>query len=496
MSIQLRFILTYISIVFVFIILLFLSGFLIFFSITGDADFVRKLYSHSYEYKLLTPEEENAFLDLKLLSEEKPEQLLRPETVKKYEFENIDIVIQKNKEVVYASESIKGENLRKYLPKHQKSKGNHSYQQDMLRIGKQYFTYINLDFPFSNQEKGSIYVLRKISPYVGIINRIFPFLIFLLLILVIVIIGFLNYLVSRSIIKPIRELKEAAEKIKQGDLHFEISANSRDEIGELTQAFEEMRQKLKSSVELQIQYEDNRKQLLSSISHDLRTPITSIVGYVEGIQDGVANTPDKLSKYLLTISTKAKDMNALIDELFLFSKLDLQEIPFVFKKLNISAFMESYVQELQFEMSEHDIDVLFSNDSLTTLYAKADAEQLRRVLINLTTNSIKFMDKERRRIDIVLSATESELIIEVKDNGAGISPEALAHIFDRFYRAEQSRNSNTGGSGLGLAIAKQIVERHGGDIWALSKLGEGTSIFFSLQKMNENGDTHEEDIIN
>ncbi|MGB8273145.1 MAG: HAMP domain-containing protein, partial [Priestia megaterium] len=291
MSIQLRFILTYISIVFVFIILLFLSGFLIFFSITGDADFVRKLYSHSYEYKLLTPEEENAFLDLKLLSEEKPEQLLRPETVKKYEFENIDIVIQKNKEVVYASESIKGENLRKYLPKHQKSKGNHSYQQDMLRIGKQYFTYINLDFPFSNQEKGSIYVLRKISPYVGIINRIFPFLIFLLLILVIVIIGFLNYLVSRSIIKPIRELKEAAEKIKQGDLHFEISANSRDEIGELTQAFEEMRRKLKSSVELQIQYEDNRKQLLSSISHDLRTPITSIVGYVEGIQDGVANTP-------------------------------------------------------------------------------------------------------------------------------------------------------------------------------------------------------------
>jgi histidine kinase len=154
------------------------------------------------------------------------------------------------------------------------------------------------------------------------------------------------------------------------------------------------------------------------------------------------------------------------------------------------------VQELQFEMSEHDIDVLFSNDSLTTLYAKADAEQLRRVLINLTTNSIKFMDKERRRIDIVLSATESELIIEVKDNGAGISSEALAHIFDRFYRAEQSRNSNTGGSGLGLAIAKQIVERHGGDIWALSKLGEGTSIFFSLQKMNENGDTHEEDIVN
>src|SRR6478609_6460725 len=481
MSIQLRFVLTYISIVFVFIILLFLSGFLIFFSITGDADFVRKLYSHSYEYKLLTPEEENAFLDLKLLSEEKPEQLLRPETVKKYEFENIDIVIQKNTEVVYASESIKGENLRKYLPKHQKSKGNHSYQQDMLRIGKQYFTYINLDFPFLNQEKGSIYVLRKISPYVGIINRIFPFL---------------NYLVSRSIIKPIRELKEAAEKIKQGDLHFEISANSKDEIGELTQAFEEMRQKLKSSVELQIQYEDNRKQLLSSISHDLRTPITSIVGYVEGIQDGVANTPDKLSKYLLTISTKAKDMNALIDELFLFSKLDLHEIPFVFKKLNISAFMESYVQELQFEMSEHDIDVLFSNDSLTTLYAKADAEQLRRVLINLTTNSIKFMDKERRRIDIVLSATESELIIEVKDNGAGISSEALAHIFDRFYRAEQSRNSNTGGSGLGLAIAKQIVERHGGDIWALSKLGEGTSIFFSLQKMNENGDTHEEDIVN
>ncbi len=227
---------------FVFIILLFLSGFLIFFSITGDADFVRKLYSHSYEYKLLTPEEENAFLDLKLLSEEKPEQLLRPETVKKYEFENIDIVIQKIQRLYMLQNPLKEKTSVNTCQKHQKSKGNHSYQQDMLRIGKQYFTYINLDFPFSNQEKGSIYVLRKISPYVGIINRIFLFLIFLLLILGIVIIGFLNYLVSRSIIKPIRESKEAAEKIKQGDLHFEISANSKDEIGELTQAFEEMRQ--------------------------------------------------------------------------------------------------------------------------------------------------------------------------------------------------------------------------------------------------------------
>lgn len=347
-----------------------------------------------------------------------------------------------------------------------------------------FFTYVKFDFYFSDKSEGSIFVMRKASSYAELIRESFPILFALLLLLFVMIIGLLNYLVSRSIIKPISILKEGAERIKSGDLNFEIKATSNDEIGQLNREFEDMRKKLKESVNLQLQYEENRKELLSNISHDLKTPITSIMGYVEGIKDGVANTPQKMDKYLSTVYLKARDMDLLIDELFLFSKLDLKKELFTFETVRMDEYLKDYVEELQLDLLQQGIQIELQQ-LYKPIYVSADREKLKRVLANLISNCVKYMNKDEKHISISLHEGLYDVVVQVTDNGYGIESSALPYIFNRFYRAEQSRNSLTGGSGLGLAIAKKIIDEHGGDIWATSEIGKGTSVFFSIKKGEE-----------
>ncbi|QGQ44789.1 sensor histidine kinase [Metabacillus sediminilitoris] len=478
MSIKTRFLLSYVGVILISITLLLAAGFLLIFAITGDIKSIEYFYKKSYVQKPLTTVEESVFLDLKLLAKNNPEQLLNDEQLKKIEHKDIEIVVRKDMNIEYVSPTLDQQALVKSLPGFEETNIN---TRDTIKIDDFFFTYVKFDFYFSDKSEGSIFVLRKVSSYAELSRELFPILFGLLLILFIMIIGMLNYLVSRSIIKPISILKEGAERIKSGDLSFEIKTTSNDEIGQLNRAFEEMRIKLKESVNLQIQYEENRKELLSNISHDLKTPITSIIGYVEGIKDGVANTPEKMEKYLTTIYSKARDMDLLIDELFLFSKLDLKKEPFSFETIDLVEYMRDYVEELHLDLLQKGIQIelhLLSKPINVT----ADREKLRRVLANLISNCVKYMNKDKKYISISLHEGLFDVVVQVTDNGYGIEPSALPYIFKRFYRAEKSRNSQTGGSGLGLAIAKQIIEEHGGDIWATSELGKGTDVFFSLMK--------------
>lgn len=475
---------SYIGVILFSVALLLAATFLIIFTITGDLKSIERFYKNTYVQKPLTPAEENAFLDLKLMAKHNPEQLLDTSQLDKIDQKKISIVVRKNSKITYSSPAFDINSLRKALPPFEETNIN---SRDTIQVNSLFFTYVKFDFRFADKDEGSIFVLRKVSSYAKLSQELFPILISLLLLLFIMIIGVLNYLVSRSIIKPIFILREGAERIKSGDLDFQITASSNNEIGQLNQAFEEMRIKLKESVELQLQYEDNRKELLSNISHDLKTPITSIIGYVEGIKDGVANTPEKMDKYLTTVYTKAKDMDLLIDELFLFSKLDLQKEQFSFETIEIVKYMLDYVEELSLDLLERNIHIKL-NFTHKPIYVIADREKLKRVLANLISNCVKYMDKKEKHIVISLFEKSNNLIVQVKDNGPGIKPEALPHIFNRFYRAEQSRNSQTGGSGLGLAIVKKIIIEHGGEIWATSKLGKGTSVFFSLNKVQKKGE--------
>ncbi|CAH0188381.1 Alkaline phosphatase synthesis sensor protein PhoR [Peribacillus sp. Bi96] len=481
MSIKTRFLLSYVGVVFISIVLLLVAGFLIIFTITGDTKSIEHFYKKSYVQKPLTTVEESAFLDLKLLAKNNPAQLLNEEQLKKINQKDIGIVVRKDTKIEYASPSLDKQALVKSLPGFEETNIN---TRDTIKIEDFFFTYVKFDFYFSDKSKGSIFVLRKASSSAELARELFPILFGFLLFLFIMIIGLLNYLVSRSIIKPISLLKEGAKRIKSGDLDFEIIDISNDEIGQLNRTFDEMRIKLKESVKIQLQYEENRKELLSNISHDLKTPITSIIGYVEGIKDGVANTPQKMEKYLSTVYLKAKDMDSLIDELFLFSKLDLKKEPFTFETVELDKYLRDYVEELHIDLFQKGIQIELCHMN-KPVFVTADREKLKRVLANLISNCVKYTNEEKASISITLHEGIYDVVVQVTDNGQGIEPSALPFIFDRFYRAEQSRNSLTGGSGLGLAIAKQIIQEHRGDIWATSEIGKGTSVFFTLMKGEE-----------
>ncbi|WP_232229195.1 sensor histidine kinase [Paenibacillus zanthoxyli] len=281
---------------------------------------------------------------------------------------------------------------------------------------------------------------------------------------------------SRTIIRPLLELRKAAKRVTEGDLDFQVKISGKDELGQLGMAFEEMRSKLQQSILVQQQYETNRKELITNISHDLKTPITAIKGYVDGILEGVADSPEKNEKYMRTIAAKAGEMDHLIDELFLYSKLDMQKLPFSFESVPILPFLNDWVEELKLDLEKQEVDLHIAMNSGEAARVSVDRESFKRVLGNIIQNSLKYMDKPEKRITVHTWVEAQSFTLAIGDNGPGIPPEAAGHIFERFYRAEQSRNTNTGGSGLGLAIAKQIIEEHGGAIYADSKEGEGTVI--------------------
>jgi signal transduction histidine kinase len=243
-----------------------------------------------------------------------------------------------------------------------------------------------------------------------------------------------------------------------------------------------MRMRLKKLIEDRIQYEEDIKELISNISHDLKTPLTAIKGYSEGLMDGVADTKEKQEKYLKTIYMKANDMSVLVDELAYYAQIDCDTMPYSFTGLNLAEYFEDCVEDLHLELEVRNIKVNYENLVASDVKVVADAEQLKRVIHNIIGNSVKYLDKPEGIIQIRIKDKDEYVQVDIEDNGSGISDKELPFIFDRFYRADTSRSTKTGGSGLGLAIAKKVIEDHFGEIWASSKKGEGTTISFTLKK--------------
>ena len=288
----------------------------------------------------------------------------------------------------------------------------------------------------------------------------------------------------RSIIRPLNLLTIATNKIKDGDLDFTLptEGDSTDELEQLCEDFEEMRIQLKKQIDTRLQYEKDTIELISNISHDLKTPLTAIKGYTEGILDGVADTPEKQKKYLRTIYTKAADMAVLVDELSFFSKIDTNIVPYNFQIINADDFFNDCVEEMSLDTEVKNVTLDYISKLKPGQRIIADLEQLRRVMNNLIGNSVKYMDKENGSIVILAEDNGDSVKISVQDNGSGIDEKDIPFIFDRFFRADSSRNSKKGGTGLGLAITKKIIEDHNGTISAKSFPGKGTSISFTLLK--------------
>jgi len=319
----------------------------------------------------------------------------------------------------------------------------------------------------------------------SLVARTLFFYLFLAIILILFLIGLmLTQWISRTVFEPICRLNRAMQSIAEGNFDYIMSNDNSGEIGELYQNYEDMRLRLKESIEEKMDTENQNRELVSNISHDLKTPITAIKGYVEGIIDGVADTPEKMDKYIRTIYNKANDMDRLINELTFYTGIDTNRIPYNFCKINIADYFGDCIEEVGLDLESKNIRLNYSNLVSPETLIIADPEQLKRVVNNIVGNSIKYIDrsKDECEIDIRILDELDSVRIEIEDNGRGIAAKDLGQIFERFYRSDASRNSARGGSGIGLSIVKKIVEDHGGYIWATSREDEGTCMHIVFRK--------------
>ena len=385
-----------------------------------------------------------------------------------------ELLMIKDERVIFSSRNFSKIEVAKCL-----EAGKMQGRREPVVIGDVTYTVQVIDLKFKEGSQGSVLLLAPIGQSATNLTS------FLVLIGVSFVLTFMltniavSYQFSRSILKPLHNLQNAAAEISRGDLDHPIVEEGDHEIRALCRDLELMRIKLKDSVHTQMKYEDNRKMLVSSISHDLKTPVTSIKGYVEGILDGIANTPEKTERYLKTISIKAHQVDQMIDDLLLYAKLDLNQIPFDFERTDIEEYLKLCLLESEPEFEGSQIKLSFHNELRLRQHVLIDQARMKRVIMNILDNSRKYMGKELGEIQILLRETSASLIIELRDNGSGISEEDLPYIFDRFYRSDAARSK---GSGLGLAIAKQIIEGHQGRVWAISHGEAGTSIMISLSK--------------
>ncbi len=301
--------------------------------------------------------------------------------------------------------------------------------------------------------------------------------------------------IAKGFFDPIKDLNLAMQNIAEGNLDYSLPEGMEGEIGELYRNYEDMRLRLKESTGDKIQSENVNRELISNISHDLKTPITSIKGYVEGIMDGVADTPEKMDKYIRTIYNKANDMDKLINELTVYSGIDNNRIPYNFHRINVAEYFGDCVEEVGLDLDSKGIQLNYSNLTPPDTLIIADPEQLKRVINNIIGNSVKYIDRTKKaQIDIRILDEVDSVRIEIEDNGRGIAAKDLPNIFERFYRTDASRNSSQGGSGIGLSIVKKVVEDHGGYIWATSKEGEGTCMHIVFRKYEQLENRKDEDI--
>ena len=297
----------------------------------------------------------------------------------------------------------------------------------------------------------------------------------------------LSLWLHKSLLAPINELNVAMKQIKNGNFEYRLEPKGDEsELSDLYRNYEDMRLRLKENAEEKIQREMQNRELISNISHDLKTPITAIKGYSEGIIDGIADTPEKMDRYVKTIYNKASDMEKLINELTVYSGIDNNRIPYHFHKILVGEYFKDCIEEVGMDLENKNFKLDYVNLVSPDTMIIADPEQMKRVVNNIISNSIKYMDKLYGEINIRILDEVDSIRVEIEDNGKGIAQKDLQNIFERFYRTDASRNSGTGGSGIGLSIVKKIIQDHGGYIWATSKEGEGTCIHFVIRKYLEN----------
>ena len=428
------------------------------------------------------------FNELSTMAERYPERFLdkkRLNTINNFLLERYSyLVVERNNQVLYVGEEGHYHKIRNQIPSVEIMEV--TYDGGVYVEGKNPFLAKQQKFFFENGEEGSFCIITDVNSLVVRLRNATMLAIFTGIMIIVFTASILVVWLYQSMIKPLNALRRATQQLQEGNLDYSLQdAISDDEIGQLCSDFEEMRIHLKEQIEMRIRYEQDLRELISNISHDIKTPLTAIKGYAEGMMDGVADTKEKQEKYLRTIYTKASDMTKLVDELSFYTKIDTNNIPYHFEKVKVNDYFMDCVEENQAELEIANIRIEFFSNAEENVQVIADREQLHRVMNNIIGNAVKYRGEKEEGLIVIHVWDEGTIVrVEVEDNGQGIPEHSLPYIFERFYRADSSRNSGQGGSGLGLAIVKKIIEGHGGNIYAESKENEGTKIIFTLKKID------------
>jgi signal transduction histidine kinase len=289
-----------------------------------------------------------------------------------------------------------------------------------------------------------------------------------------------GYFLSANITESIQRVVDGAEAIADGDLGVRVMVSGQNELAELADAFNRMATQLQEADDRQKELEQLRRDLIGWVSHDLRTPLTSVQLMVEALADGVVDEPQTVQRYLRTIQADIRHLNTLIDDLFEMSQLEAGALHFVVAPHSLRDLISDTLESMSTLAQKKGVELCgdVAQDVDPVVMAP---DKIGRVLINLISNAVRHtppggeITVEARR-----EKKSGQIRVDVRDTGEGIPPEDLPHVFERFYRGEKSRSRATGGAGLGLAIAKGIIEAHRGELWVESQVGGGSTFSFTL----------------
>ena len=275
----------------------------------------------------------------------------------------------------------------------------------------------------------------------------------------------------KHIMRPVNALADAARRVEAGDYTRPVGYGGQDEFTAVFTAFDHMQEHLLAEREKNAAYERARTDLVAGISHDLRTPLTSVKGYLKGLRDGVANTPEKQRQYVDIAYRKACDMDVLLQRLFYFSKMETGALPIFLERADLGEFVRKFAVEAGRELAEKGGTVEVRG-APAPHPVRIDTEQMIRVLSNLTSNAVRYAGAEPLALTLTVWRERDRERLRFADNGQGVPEDQLPHLFEQFWRGDQARTSRGGeGSGLGLYIVKYIIEAHGGTVTARNDHG-------------------------
>ncbi len=321
---------------------------------------------------------------------------------------------------------------------------------------------------FVRQEPYDVYVIAH-KPWHrndGAIERAFHFttrfIEIVLLILIVVVSWLLSRFIMGRILRPLKELEKGAGEIRKGNLDISISYDHHDEFMPAIDAFNLMAGKLKKSLAEEAENEENRKQLIASMAHDIRTPITAIRAYVEGLIDHVASTPEMQDRYLHVIARKTEVLNRMVEQLFLLSKLDLGEKALPLETVDLSESAKRFVADNELGWKKR--GALVTVEAQENIKVKMNPLLLERVGENLISNSIRYKTKDLVHVQVRVKKEGNKALLLVTDDGPGVTEESLKKLTEAFYRTDKARSKTDQGSGLGLAIVKRAMDLMNGNV--------------------------------